>query len=249
MVVLRRLDLETKQGRVMAFEAAVFDLFHTLIDTEHVRPEGFNPILRIADVLGVDGGEFGAFWSSVSIESETTPVDAADLVARFAASSGLEMNTQVRKEVNDLLGRYRDMAILNPEPAAVALVSRLSEQTRLGLLSNCYEREVRSWPVSPLAPFFDVSLFSYQIGAMKPSVVTYDGALNALQVDADRAVFVGNGASSELLGAREAGFRTIVHCNIFDRSNGLATVDEQEARAAQADISVSTFAELELVLR
>ena len=42
-----------------------------------------------------------------------------------------------------------------------------------------------------------------------------------LQLEPGESVYVGNGSSGELAGARQAGFGYIVHCNVSDRSNGL----------------------------
>jgi FMN phosphatase YigB (HAD superfamily) len=68
--------------------------------------------------------------------------------------------------------------------------------------------------------------------------------IGELGISAEASVYVGNGSSDELVGARTAGFGTIVHCNVFDRSNGLVSPVEQRRRADQADTSVETIAEL-----
>ena len=53
------------------------------------------------------------------------------------------------------------------------------------------------------------------------------------------------GSSDELAGARQAGFGCIVHCNIFDRSNGLVEPQEQLRRSRQADTTVEAVDELD----
>ena len=53
--------------------AFVVDLFHTLVDTEHLRPRGFQEVAATADVCGVDRDRFSAFWSATYVERETTP--------------------------------------------------------------------------------------------------------------------------------------------------------------------------------
>jgi len=220
-------------------EAVVFDLFHTLIDS--VVPDGYDPVTLISRCAGLDRSDFEAFWSATYRERETTPIDVVDLVDRF--SDG-RLTVLQRSEIDRILGHYRDLAVMTPEPGAVALVEAMSQETGLGLLSNAYEREVRAWSRSPLAPFFDVAVFSYEVGAMKPDLRMYHSILRELGIEAPQAVFVGNGASGELVGARDAGFGRVVHCNIFDRMNGLATKAEQAERASQADASVESFDEL-----
>ena len=92
-------------------------------------------------------------------------------------------------------------------------------------------------------------LVSCEIGALKPDPVTYATVLDGLGVEAADAVFVGNGGSDELAGARRAGFGRVVHCNVFDRTLGWVSADEQASRAAEADASVGTFDDLARELR
>ena len=65
-----------------------------------------------------------------------------------------------------------------------------------------------------------------------------------LRIEPGESVYVGNGSSDELAGARRAGFGYVVHCNVFDRSNGLVEQEEQLRRASQADTTVDTVDEL-----
>ena len=44
---------------------------------------------------------------------------------------------------------------------------------------------------------------------------------------------------------RQAGFGHIVHCNVFDRGNGLVEPQEQLRRARQADTTVDTVDQLD----
>ena len=75
-----------------------------------------------------------------------------------------------------------------------------------------------------------------------------EGDWEIAELTAGAAVYVGNGSSDELLGAQTAGFGTVVHCNIFDRTNGSVSSADQQRRAAPADASVDTIDQLALVL-
>jgi putative hydrolase of the HAD superfamily len=85
---------------------------------------------------------------------------------------------------------------------------------------------------------------SCDIGVMKPEAAAYRAALAPLTISADEAVYVGNGSSDELAGAVEYGFARVVHCNVFDRDNGLVNEPEQRRRAGHSDVSVDTIPEL-----
>ena len=52
---------------MVAGSAFVFDVFHTLVDTEHLRPRGFRDVTAVAEVCEVDLDRFGAFWSATYV--------------------------------------------------------------------------------------------------------------------------------------------------------------------------------------
>lgn len=224
--------------------AVVFDLFHTLVDTEHVRPEGFRAVTAVAEVCGLDPDSFEVFWSATYVERETTPIDLVALVERHCLGRRGPLTPAERTRVDEIFGVARDEALRRPDPRIVELVTTLAEGRTVGVLSNCYEREVRCWPESPLASLVRVFGRSCDIGAMKPDLRAYRWISTELDVDPARAIYVGNGSSDELVGARRAGFGFVVHCNVFDRFNGLVEPSEQRRRASQADLSVETIDDL-----
>ena len=118
----------------------------------------------------------------------------------------------------------------------------------LGLLSNAEEREVRSWPQSPLAPFFNSASFSFETGKLKPELSAYHAVLRGLGADAASCAFVGDGGARELVGARSAGFGRIVFMRAFVSKDGLCTQKELEEYAAQSDEVTDNFSELSLRL-
>ena len=150
--------------------------------------------------------------------------------------------------VDEILGKCQDEALRTPEPGIVELVAKLARRRPIGVLSNCHEREVRCWGESPLARHVAVFGRSCDIGAMKPALRPYRWMARQLRIDMGESVYVGNGSSDELAGARRAGFGYIVHCNVFDRSNGLVEPQEQLRRAGQADTTVDTVDELDDIL-
>ena len=226
-------------------DGVVFDLFHTLIDPEPLYPPGFDKRSVIADIVGVDRAELLAFWVETSVERETSIVDLVDLFDRHCTAAGRPLSSATRAEIDGVLGVAVDQALREPDPDIVALLDRLQDQgVAVGVLSNCHEREVRHWDDSPLAPHVRVIGRSSRIGAMKPDRAAYDWIVDRLGIDPARSIYVGNGGSDELAGARRAGFATIVHMNAYDRRAGSVTVDEQSRRAADADVSVDTVARL-----
>jgi putative hydrolase of the HAD superfamily len=79
---------------------------------------------------------------------------------------------------------------------------------RLGLISNADVMEVAPWETCPLSGLFDVELFSCHVGLVKPEPAIYARCVQALGVAPTECLFVGDGGSDELTGARNAGMST-----------------------------------------
>lgn len=224
----------------MAFDGVVFDLFHTLVAPEAFVPPDLDRLGLVAAVAGADAQHLRDRWASWTVERETTPIDLVDLVQRTCSEP---LDDEQRARIDEVFGLGKDESLLRPEPDVVELLVALAERCAVApsVLSNCHEREVRRWPDSPLAP--PIALFgrSSRIGTMKPNPRAYRWVLDRLGVAPADLVYVGNGSSEELQGARAVGFGAVVHCNVFDRRHRLVDGAEQRRRADQADVSVDTL--------
>ncbi len=58
--------------------------------------------------------------------------------------------------------------------------------------------------------YFEHKIFSCDVGVLKPDKVIYDIGLDKMRVAVENAVFIGDGGSGELQGAREVGLKTIL---------------------------------------
>ena len=67
---------------------------------------------------------------------------------------------------------------------------------------------------SALFPYFDVALISYEQGICKPSPEMYQRMIELLGVVPEECLYVGDGGSRELYGARDAGMKA-VQCTWF----------------------------------
>ena len=67
---------------------------------------------------------------------------------------------------------------------------------------------------SPLYPLFDAAMISYEQGLLKPDPEIYRQALQALGTKAEECLYVGDGGSHELDGARSLGMQAI-QCTWF----------------------------------
>lgn len=229
---------------MVARGAFVFDLFHTLADPDHFRPPGFKRLAAVAEVCGLDPDRLAEFWSATRIERETTLIDVVLLVERFCRTERGRLTADERTSVDEILGVYQDEALRAPDPRMVELLAELATRRPIGILSNCHKRDMRYWPESPLACHVTALGRSCYMGAMKPDLRPYRWMAAQLQIEPSDSVYIGNGGSDELAGARRAGFGYIVHCNIYDRIHDLIEPEEQLRRARQADTTVDTIEEL-----
>lgn len=111
---------------------------------------------------------------------------------------------------------------------------------RLALLSNADVLEIAAWDESEAGRLFDVTILSCRVGLVKPERGIYELCLRELGVSTDQAVFVGDGGSDELQGARDVGMTTIMVTGVI-KDLWPASV---AARRHQADYVIEQLSEL-----
>ena len=191
-------------------KAIVFDLWYTLICPEHHRPPGVTSINAIPAVLNLDPEEFAGHWKAHLPTMYADPRPLREYIADYVLGLGRTLSDAEFAAFDDVWSAH-DLALGAPRPQVLSALSRLAAGgVRLGLLSNAHEREIRRWHLSPLSSFFDVASFSCHIRHTKPQTSAYRHVLEALSVRPEDALYIGDGASDELRGARDAGFGTVV---------------------------------------
>ena len=100
---------------------------------------------------------------------------------------------------------------------AVDTVKALRERgLKIGLISNTMwpgEYHRQEMERFGLLPYFDHTLFSADVGLWKPQPEVYYRALDALDVSAEHAFFVGDIPKHDLAGAQAAGIRAVFKHN------------------------------------
>lgn len=221
----------------------IFDLWYTLVCPEDSRRCRQPSSRQIPALLGFDTSHFAAYWASCEDQIYRDGRSLELLVRTYASSVGVALSPDDLVAF-DRIWQDHDQALANPRPAILQGLDALrTAGFRLGLLSNAHEREMRSWPDSPLARRFDTAAFSFRIGARKPAPEAYQRVLANLGASPALTVFVGDGASQELLGAQRAGLGGCVHQRGLLRE---LEVDPARIRALsdQADIVIDDLSEL-----
>jgi putative hydrolase of the HAD superfamily len=244
------IDAPTKRFQV---QSVVFDLFHTLVDPEAYRPEGFVRAYKIAEVLGLDDADqFAQWWREMEAQRH---VNGSKKVAQYADEyllehTGRRSTPEELAQVNHIWGQMHDIALLEPRREVLSALRALHDMgLKLGLLSNIDEREAVNWTRSPLAPLFDVTCLSFDIGYSKPSKEAYSLVLSRLGTDASSSIYVGDGGHDELRGARKAGFGLVVFMKGFISRTGMRDPEIIKKREGDADAAIMDLNELAVLVK
>ena len=148
------------------------------------------------------------FWAPGTIEEIEYPGLIRQTLGHFAI------------EISDEeLGRFLEAEHAAWEPARVlgstthALLESLrSRGLRLGLVSNAFDPAWllhRDLEQMGIAGRIDHAVFSSEVGKRKPHPEIFERALEALEVAADEALFVGDRLYEDVRGAAEVGMTTV----------------------------------------
>ena len=97
-----------------------------------------------------------------------------------------------------------------------------------------------AWDRCPIASLFDSTIFSCSAGCMKPEPQIYQLSMRQLGVSPDQCVFVGDGGSDELRGARDVGMTAVMIAGIIREQ----WPDRIAERQQHADFVIEQLSEL-----
>ena len=195
------------------FRAIIFDLFHTLTSADVMRLPG-KGTSEILDVSREDWNEQLLVYSEQRLRGKMT--DPFQIIEKMAHAINPKIhNETIRKAVTNRIERFRH-ALLNIEDATLNTLSRLKQDGKLlGLISNADVNEITGWQNSPLRSYFDSVVFSCNVGYVKPEKEIYLECLKELGVQPEVVLYVGDGGSDELKGAKEVGMTTVMTIHVI----------------------------------
>ncbi len=194
-------------------KAVIFDLFHTLTSFDQSgRPWS-------ANILGITHEQ----WTRQLVEKSPDRLlgrikDPFIIIESLAHAIDPNIPYDKIKEATENRLQGMREAIVNISEENITALQLLKDSgKKLSLISNADYLEIHSWDESPLASIFDCTIFSCQVGFVKPQHEIYKLGLHQLNVKASETVFVGDGGSNELVGARELGMTTVMMTGIIKR--------------------------------
>ncbi len=187
--------------------AVIFDLFHTLTSFEVSGTPGAST----AEILGIEPEIWNEHWFKDPPDYCLGLVPVEIPISRLAR----QLNPSVTEQQIALAIKTRHLrfrhALLNIEPETINGLRELRlVGYKLGLISNCGCDEIAHWDESPLAPLFDAAIFSCVVKLKKPDPQIYHLAAEKLTLEPADCLFVGNGGSDELAGAKRADMTPIL---------------------------------------
>lgn len=192
----------------MSVRGVLFDLFHTLTGLE----SEWSDLPLTCDILRIDRRAWDKVltqrsrWRLAGEQRDPFLIirDMARMVRPDIADA------LVREAVAIRLQRFRHALQRIPAENLGALRRLRAAGLRLGLVSNADAIEVATWADCPLAGLFDSEVISCEVGMVKPEPEIFRKCLDELGLQAGECMFVGDGGSDELVGAKQVGLTTVL---------------------------------------
>lgn len=218
-------------------KAVFFDLFFTLIYPQYST--GKNEY----DVVGISAEEWEHYAENDDVYKARALgeiKDEREIIDRIICSMPYKISEEQMIEILNLREVRMQRALFEVDEKILHTIREIHEKDiKICLVSNADVIDCKYWSQSPLASFFDEAIFSCDVGIMKPDLKIYDYALRKLNVKADESLFVGDGGSDELTGARRAGMKA-VFTEYLDKKDD----KKSEILLREADYYIKQFDEL-----
>lgn len=193
----------------MKYQAVIFDLFGTLVD-EYDTLEYASALRETSSILKLRHEDFQKLWHETSWRRNAGGFENIEENLQYICR---ELNEPVKQFDIKLakMVRYDFLSpLLTPRLYTVETLSMLKKAGyKLGLISNCSIDIPDIWPRTPLAPFFDVTVFSCNCGLMKPDPAIYRPATGKLGVKPEDCLFVDDNADN-LAAAASLGMKAVL---------------------------------------
>jgi putative hydrolase of the HAD superfamily len=214
--------------------AIVFDLDDTLYRERRFALSGFAAVAREVE------------------RRSGAPASSSFAVLRRALTSGrrqrafqdvVEHCGLPADSVTELIAVYRThQPRLRLPLASSQVIHELRRRWKIGILTNGFpEIQARKVAALGLSDMVDAVVFGLDTGPGKPDIVAFSTVLDRLGVPAASSVFVGDDPRCDIMGARQAGMKTI---RIRQGVHGRAFV----APGDEADVAVDSLTDVPAVV-
>ena len=218
-------------------KAIYFDLFFTLIVPTYEK------INNEYDILNLTVGEWEQYAENNILYNERALgfiKTEVEIIDKIMSLMPFEVSSVQKEQV--LFAREQRMknALKMVSKEILDALQKLKiKNIKLGLISNADCIDCMYWNQSPLFEYFNDSIFSCSVGLLKPDRQIYELALQRLNVSPEQCLFVGDGGSNELRGAKSAGMVTV-----FSEMLETKNAEQRESIIKYADYHIKHINEL-----
>ena len=207
----------------MAVKVVIFDLFETLVSEFDA---GHPSITEVAQTLGLPVEDFQREYVNHRPARCTGQLDYAASLRYIVRKLGGKSPESTIKTLSERRHSAFAGHLRHVEPEILDMLNEITtSDIRLGLISNTDGSEVLDWANSPLARFFEVTIFSHAVGMVKPDLDIYQHACRNLGVAPSDCLFIGDGNSDELRGAAQVGMSSFCAAWFLHRHTDLLGED------------------------
>lgn len=217
--------------------AIFFDLFFTLIIP------AYDKVNSEFDILGLSMREWEQYAEDASLYHERAlglVKSEMEIINRIIAGIPFDVSDIQKEKVLTAREKRMKDALQNISGDIIDALEKLKSQNiKIGLISNADMIDCKYWEQSKLFPFFDDAVFSCHAGLLKPDRRIYELAMRRLNVLPNECLYVGDGGSEELYGAKSVDMKTVFTEALESKSS-----EKQNSIMAYADYHVNHFAEI-----
>ena len=194
----------------MKYQGVLFDLFGTLVDPFRSSENGPN-LRQMAAALELPLEDVQPLWEETFQDRETgsfpTIEENIRYICRTLGAQRDESQVAAAAAIRTALYR-RNLA--PRKDSGDTLAALRSAGVRLALVSNAGPQTPDLWRETSLAPLVEVAVISAEAKVAKPDPRIYRMAYEGLGLAPETCLFVGDGGSYELDGARRVGLNPVL---------------------------------------
>ena len=220
-------------------KAVIFDMFETLV-TLFVGKTYFSE--NVVSDLGLND-ELEAYrkaWHATEKDRTTGKYTFAQGIEIALKELGQYTPQKVELVISKRLEALQDTFSAIPKESIQLLQELKARGIKIGLMTNTFSDERDFIKACQLFPYFDVALISYETGICKPAPEMYKMMTRELGLAPQECLYVGDGGSRELYGARQAGMQplqcTWFHDLAFEPHVPCPILDEFDHAQTQLDV-------------
>lgn len=183
-------------------KAVIFDFYETLVTCNKAKLY-FGE--HIAKDMKIEESVFREIWDETDAARTLGKVTFEEVILDIMNKNGV-YNDKLYAKIMKKRKESKFDNIRHYDKETINLFDTLrSLNIKIGIITNCYSEEVNAIKECVLTHYAEAVLLSCEAGIKKPEPEIYHRMTVALSVPANECIYVGDGGSNELYGARDVG--------------------------------------------